>query len=179
MYHLMIDLETLSTENNAVVTQLGWAMFDPSASEVAKSGLFHLNIDEQVKRGLDISWSTVSWWLQQDEEPRRYMTQCARVPVDYALNNFSSAIADFHIVNGVWSHGATFDLVVLANLYKAFDRKVPWNFRLARDTRTVFALAGKDFTVTPNPRKHLAEQDAIFQAYDVQRACRMIGATFE
>lgn len=179
MYHLMIDLETLSTENNAIVTQLGWAMFDPSASEVAKSGVFHLNIGEQVKRGLDMSWDTVSWWFEQDEEARRNMVRKERISVDHALNNFSGAVADFQIVAGVWSHGAMFDLVVLANLYKAFDRKVPWNFRLARDTRTLFALAGKDFIVTPNPRKHLAEQDAIFQAYGVQRACRIIGAMFE
>ena len=65
-----------------------------------------------------------------------------------------------------WSHGATFDLVIIENLYRQLGRPVPWNYWQLRDTRTLFDLGFSPDM--PQGGKHDALQDAIRQSVGVQ-----------
>ena len=65
-----------------------------------------------------------------------------------------------------WSHGATFDLVIIENIYRQLGKPLPWNFWQLRDTRTLFDL-GYDPDM-PKNSKHDALQDAIRQSVGVQ-----------
>lgn len=172
--HLMIDLETLSTENIAVITQIGYALFNPDDEGVTVQGCVFPDPREQEEHLCrHISVPTFMWWLNQSDGARDKMTRSTYIPVTDALHQFETAIAGTQI-DGVWSHGATFDLVVLGSLYQRLDRKLPWDFRAPRDTRTVYWMAGPDFKVSDNPQKHSAEWDAVTQALDVQRALRLV-----
>ncbi len=65
-----------------------------------------------------------------------------------------------------WSHGATFDLVIIEDILRQLNRPLPWNYWQLRDTRTLFDL-GFDPEM-PQGQKHDALQDAIRQAIGVQ-----------
>jgi exodeoxyribonuclease VIII len=65
-----------------------------------------------------------------------------------------------------WSHGATFDLVILEDIYRQLGKPMPWNFWQLRDTRTLFDLGYSPDM--PKGGKHDALQDAIRQAVGVQ-----------
>ncbi len=69
MNHLMIDIETLSTQPNAVICAIGAVFFEPSTGKTGPS--FYQTIDPRTSqnRGAHISADTVMWWLRQDKEP--------------------------------------------------------------------------------------------------------------
>lgn len=174
--HVMIDLETLGTGPRSVVTQLGWALFDGEAEVegVLSSGRYDLDPQGQLDAGRVVDWATIQWWLTQDEGARKAMaTKGARMSVKEALSAFERAIPSWHTIDGVWGHGATFDISLMQSLLDDVKRREPWSFRAVRDTRTLFAFAPE--TSWPvNPVKHDAEQDAKAQAVAVQRALRAL-----
>ena len=69
-------------------------------------------------------------------------------------------------VFGVWSHGATFDLVIIENIYRQLGKNLPWQYWQLRDTRTLFDLGFNPDM--PQGSKHDALQDAIRQSVGVQ-----------
>jgi hypothetical protein len=171
----MIDLETLSTTATAAVSQLGYALFDPDLDGIGPTGCFHLDIDAQIKNGLTVEWDTISWWMNQSAEAREKMTSplLNRV-LPSAVLNFLSDLFLNTTITGVWSHGSTFDLVIIENLFRKAQRKAPWSHKIIRDTRTLFWLAGPSLVWAKNEVLHSAEHDAIAQALTVQRAVKLI-----
>lgn len=177
--HLMIDLETLDTASTAVITQVGWAAFnlEPSLGDketnkgMLSYGGFALNGQHQLRLGRTISADTVAWWLTQDDEPRNTMSQSLKITEDMGRGNLKKWLArfDWSDVEGVWGHGATFDITLLESLLKTFAINVPWNFRAPRDTRTIFALVPSMKWEKPEV-PHVAMWDAVAQARNVQRA---------
>ena len=59
--HLMLDFETLSLKDNAVLLALGACTFDPVTGDIKDT--FYAPIDPRTQPGRDISASTVLWWL--------------------------------------------------------------------------------------------------------------------
>lgn len=130
----MCDLETCDTKPSAVVISIGAVRFD-------KDGLYEtfyrvLDIPSQVEAGRTKSDSTMAWWAQQSPEARAVlsapMTPTVGVLVDFY--DFCGKDALF------WGNGATFDNVIVADLYASFSLKRPWPFWGDRCYRTVKAL---------------------------------------
>ena len=167
--HLMIDLETLSLANNAVVMQIGWATFDPKEmGGVIDSGAFSMNAKEQMEvKGRELSYSTFEWWMRQSDDARTKLVN--RVSMDTMPEILDAFTAHFEWVNieGVWANGILFDLAILVNLFDQYDRSVPWHYRSPRDFKTLRAL--RPNIQGPKPAiAHSAEHDAIAQAIQVQ-----------
>lgn len=175
--HIMIDFETLSTKINAVIVTAGIAAFDPTSEGIMWSSSYRFNVGNQMyqlKRHVD--WDTIKWWMQQADDARKLMTQAT--VADYSLENWLQEFAaslDWEKVDGIWSHGLNFDIVILENAYRESGMKPPWHYRAPRDTRTLFWLAGmgKDDLVPPTIA-HSAEADAIACALSVQKAYKII-----
>lgn len=168
--NLMIDLETLGTGHRSVVTQLGWATFDLEGREEGPilHGCYTLDPQQQLDMGRKADWSTIAWWLNQSQDARDAMREGPCRPLGAVLSSFRGQ-HDWEKVEGVWGHGATFDITLLESLHADMGLKAPWGFREVRDTRTLFAFAPAVEWPT-NPVKHDAEKDAIAQAIAVQRA---------
>lgn len=167
--HLMIDLETLGTNPNCVVTQIGWALFDPKAQDmITESGCFYLSPAEQIKRGRSVTWDTIAWWLGQNEHARNKMANSQTAEsVTETLGNFINNF-DWATIEGVWGHGATFDITIMEDLLYDYAYKSPWKYNAVRDTRTLFALRSHD-KLPKSEMSHDAEEDAIVQAKHVQK----------
>jgi hypothetical protein len=162
--HLMIDMETMAVSPNAVVLSLGAVHFNPWGNGYGDKIYFRINIDDQDALGREIDPNTLDWWATQDP---------AIMEEAFSIDNripLAEAVDIFHKFawgcDAYWSHGATFDLVIIENLYRQLGRPVPWNYWQLRDTRTLFDL-GFDPDM-PKGGKHDALQDAIRQAVGVQ-----------
>lgn len=176
--HVMIDLETLGVGQRAVILSIGAALWNPETG-VVSDFTFHigLEVEEQLAKGRKIDASTFGWWMQQSDEARTaIVTRVAKSPRE-ALMIFSKWFGDMEGAE-VWGHGCGFDINLMESLYADYGMIPPWKYNKVRDTRTLFAAAGKkmgDFR-TPNVLAHDALQDAIYQAHETAKCLSYLEA---
>jgi hypothetical protein len=171
--HLMVDMETMAVSPSAVVLSLGAVHFDPHGTGYGDSIYFRIDLDDQDKLGREIDPNTLDWWAKQDpaimEEAFSLDNRISLVDAMDKFHKFAWGCSAF------WSHGATFDLVILENIYRQLNKPLPWNYWQLKDTRTLFGL-GHDPEM-PQGGKHDALQDAIRQAVGVQNVYRKLNIT--
>lgn len=172
--HVMLDIETLSTRANAIILEVGFALFETGSDGVNENSAWRLDLTEQF-RNRHFALGTFEWWLERSDAARRAAFLGApRVSIPDFLSDFCIHIP-WHNVTGVWSHGAGFDIPILDDLHKQHNRVVPWHYRTSRDTRTVFWLAGMNASdMVKSELAHSAESDAVAQALSVQKALRIL-----
>lgn len=174
---VMIDLETLGTDYNSVVLIIAGIKFDRNtypAPKLSKMDTFYrrIDIDSCKDIGLTTDPSTTRWWFEQSQDIREEAMGSAdltnpRVHIRTALLDFKTWLGNSSIV---WSHGATFDCVILQHLFKLCNFSPPWPFWLSRDTRTLFDIAGVKNTDMPANEKHHALHDCYRQIVGVNLA---------
>jgi len=166
----MLDMETLAVSPNAVVLSLGAVHFDPYGTGYSDSLYFRIDIDDQDALGREVDPGTLEWWGRQDPAiMEEAFSPDNRIPLVDAMDQFHRFAWN---CSAFWSHGATFDLVILENIYRQLNKPLPWNYWQLRDTRTLFDL-GHDPEM-PQGSKHNALEDAIRQAVGVQNVYRKL-----
>lgn len=182
----MLDIETLSTESNAVVLSIGVALFnltELSEPEDLPVYLVYLNLDDQLAAGRHISAGTVLFWMQQNDEAREKITKTRHKAS--ASDEALKAVFQFmkrHRVGKVWGNGNTFDNTIIRSLAADFDVDYPVAFWADLDLRTLaYAHSrsiGQEKPWRPKPVelglpddfvKHHAVDDALYQALLAQR----------
>ena len=179
--HLMIDLETLSTRANAVIVEVGYAIFETTADVVNQSGRWNLRLEEQIDSVhmlRDVSTGTLLWWLDQSKEAQESAFKgLPKYTIEEFLTQFKEHIPWYNI-QAVWCKGLTFDLPMLDDLHKQYGKAVPWHYRTPRDMRTLTWLAGMNSADHVKPTlAHSAESDCIAQAQTVQIALKKLEAS--
>ena len=122
MNHVMLDIETLGTNNNALVVSISAVQFDMSSNEIGDKFEIGLNKEQQLEKGAVVDQSTVDWWEQQSEEAKQMLNRLQKVDVDFALNSFNDWIKKNHKAPSkikLWGNGATFDNVVKTTCFIA------------------------------------------------------------
>lgn len=166
----MIDMETLAVSPRAVVLSLGAVHFDPHGSGHTEELYFKVDIDSQDRFKREIDPNTLEWWSKQDPEiMEAAFGEKDRISIEDAMNKFHKFAWG---CDAFWSHGATFDLMIIQDIYSQLGKPLPWNYWQLRDTRTLFDL-GVD-PAMPQGSKHDALQDAIRQAIGVQNVYRQL-----
>jgi hypothetical protein len=131
----MIDIETLSTRNDACVIAIGMIGFDDK--EILYSEGFQIH--EKDWHG-HIDPLTVKWWMGQDFSFRNPDA----IRVDAAAERFKKFAQDY-CQKECWANSPQFDLTILRSWWDRIDRahgSWPIPFRNLRDTRTLWSLAG-------------------------------------
>jgi len=168
--HLMVDMETLSVTPQAVILSIGAVIFNPYHEGHTDEFYLKVTLDDQDQLGREIDPKTIDWWSKQDPAiMEEAFDETGRILLSESIERFHKFAWG---CDAFWSHGATFDLVILENIYKSFNKGLPWNYWQLRDTRTLFDL-GFDPEM-PQNSKHDALQDAIRQAIGVQNVYRKI-----
>lgn len=161
----MVDLETLAVSPDALVLSLGAVHFDPYSDEIMDTLYFKIDIDDQDRLGREVDPNTVEWWSRQDPKiMEEAFSIDNRVPLTEAIDRFHKFAWG---CTAFWSHGSSFDLVILENIYRKLGKAVPWHYWALRDTRTLFDL-GFDPDLDKG-MKHDPLADAIRQAKGVQK----------
>lgn len=168
--HLMVDMETMAVSPSAVILTLGAVTFNPYGNGYNDKIYFKINLDDQDALGREIDPNTLEWWSKQDPAiMEEAFSENDRIPLVEAVDRFHKFAWG---CDAFWSHGATFDLVILENVYKQLGKTPPWNFWQLRDTRTLFDLGHA--SDMPQNSKHDALQDAIRQSVGVQNIYRKL-----
>ena len=166
--HIMLDLETFGTAPDAAIVQVGAVIFDVGS----RSGLdltFERTVALQssILAGGSVDADTIAWWRKQSAEAQR------SIEYGQTIADALHAFVDWFPKDAyLWSHGAAFDVPVLASAYRALGLREPWDYRRVRDTRTLFALAA-ELAGWEKPQRetaHTALADAVAQAEDVRAA---------
>lgn len=188
MVQIMVDLETFSSEPNAAICAIGAVAFELDGPRPAhpddepKVGVPHHKFYRNVRwndykpHGLDVSESTVMWWLSQSDEARKALTDPEPVALWKALLDLNMWMDQWPIEERyLWSH-ATFDAPILSHAYTVVRLKQPWKYNMARDLRTIQDLAfGKErLPNIPDEGKHNALWDAYRQAIMVQECWKRL-----
>lgn len=167
--HIVLDLETLSTQPNALVLSIGATALDRLGNSVS-NGDFYVVL-KQAEQGAvrHISQSTIDWWEKQSLEAQQEAfkpTKCTCY-VEDALDAFTDwieSITDPKQVQ-IWGNGSSFDNVILGSLYDAWHKERPWKFWNDRDMRTLLELHPHAKDVGPfDGIKHHALHDARHEA---------------
>jgi exodeoxyribonuclease VIII len=176
--HLMIDLETLATTNDANVLTMGAIKFDPHEDyskwqwlEFPETQTFYRRVEPESgsQLGLTIDEDTLSWWSQQsDEVKEEAFSEEERYPIDQVMKDFYKFALPCKYV---WAQGVAFDTVICENIFKKLNRGAPWMFYNLRDTRTIFDLADAEM---PKSLHHHALFDCWRQIIGVQNVYRKL-----
>ena len=173
MIHAMIDLETLSTNPNAVILTVGGVKFDPYTHAEPSQGMyFKVDVDSQTTTGREVMQETIDWWGEQTKEIQdEAMGEKDRIPLEEMVKRINKWAVG---VDVFWCQGPLFDYAILQDIYKQLGHPAPWQYWQIRDSRTLFSLVPKD----PNEERqeaHNALADCYFQAKKVQKVYKQLG----
>ncbi|MEK2285770.1 3'-5' exonuclease [Vibrio parahaemolyticus] len=150
MNHVMIDIEALSQAKNAAPISIGAVFFNPSSGELGQEFYQTIKLSSSQYYGLDISASTIEWWMKQSEQARAVFEDPNRCSLKDALNR----LADFIKHNAkdrdvqVWGNGPAYDNAILSTAYDKTFIKLPWKYSKDRCVRTMVEL-GRQIGIDP------------------------------
>jgi DNA polymerase III epsilon subunit-like protein len=171
---VMIDLETLATSPDASILTIGAVKFDPFGDELSDRAMdsfyVRVDLDSCDRIGLVTNDDTIAWWGQQSKEAQEEaFNEDGRIDIVDAMNQLYKFCWG---AKRVWSHGASFDVVICEHIFKKIGKAVPWNFWQVRCTRTLFDIGINP--QRPPVLKHHALEDAWNQAVGVQNVYKTL-----
>jgi hypothetical protein len=147
MKDIMLDLETLGNEESPIIIQLSAIQFDLKTGNIGKIFNYLINPMSCKTEGLEVSKSTVEWWLSQDTELVKNVLGKSIIEglnLIEILNRFSNYIENIRSDEGslnVWGNGILSDNLWLQSAYKACNLKFPINYNEHKDVRTLVDLS--------------------------------------
>lgn len=137
--HVMLDLETFSTQQNAVIISIGAVSF--TFEEGIKDD-FLINVDPISchKIGLHTCPKTLIWWSKQPKEVSD-MWKVSPKPIHEALEHLNKFIG-VDDKQWVWAQGSVFDHGILRSAFAACKIEQNWKYWQENDSRTIFNVLG-------------------------------------
>lgn len=187
----MVDIETLSTDSNAVVLTIGAIPFlSDGTIAVDKDMYFYERVNlssynKYVNNEFSFNYETLLWWLKQKEEIRNdTFLNGPRYNIEVVMQDFSNYLmiikAYFKVDKiNIWSHGKDFDVVILQNAFKVCKLECPWKFWDTRDTRTIYALANIDLKNIGGFNDHDAIEDCLKQIEGIKQSYKIINSSVD
>lgn len=124
----------MGTGADAAILSIGAVSFDINTGEIGSTFHVKVSLESCVRAGLKMDVSTVLWWLKQNDDARRAVSDGVGMELKEALEQLERFIKPG--VN-VWANSPRFDLGILQTAYRLFDKNIPWDFRKERDVRTL------------------------------------------
>lgn len=186
---LMVDLETLGTEESAPVISIGACLFNPYVQNTFEglmpySFIANIDIEDAVKYSSGISAGTVKWWFNQSDAAIKRLVNGELTNLQDALRSLwrfatdrgsgEAHIRALPVPERVWAKSPDFDCKILQYACKQTGLIYPFRYFNQRCVRTAVDLAfpdGEDSRpVFKTGVHHDARDDAINQALMIQ-AC--------
>lgn len=142
--HLMVDIETMGTKSKSVILSLAAVEFDIETGETGQEFYEKIDFQTALDVGLEVSASTILWWLKQNEKARLELAEAKSKSIHQVLVEFSQFVKKVKPESGplqVWGNSARFDLGLLDDAYRAIKIETPWVFWDERCVRTLVSFA--------------------------------------
>jgi exodeoxyribonuclease VIII len=173
---VVIDLETLGTGPDAIITQIGMVEFDITTGKIGRKYLQNVDAQSCLDLGMKLDLSTLKWWLSQDLRVfKNSLERGLELPaVLLEVNNWLFAVSNKMIgAIYLWGNGASFDNVLLKGAFDRCKYKYPIKYYNDRDMRTIVDLAAIKMDIDPKllknkiefkGTKHNAVDDCVWEA---------------
>ena len=175
--HIMVDLETMSTQANALILSIGACCFYLSGEvkELPDSRVFYqvLNYEQQDKQYLThVESRTREWWNNQPAEAKKVIPEAKNQNLGLTLGvqQFTDWLEAFKLDGYeplIYGNGAAFDNAILKSLYDDLELPLPWSYKTDICYRTLKAMHGYKVDWSKVKRQgtyHNALDDAKVQA---------------
>ena len=141
--HLMLDLETMGTKSlTAPVMSIGAVEFDILTGRTGREFYIVIDLQSVFDLGIMPQANTIMWWMQQDDDARKKITEAKGVNISQAIHEFTLFIQELKPKNlQVWGNSNRFDLGALEIIYNKLKKEIPWKYSLERDVRTLVSFA--------------------------------------
>jgi hypothetical protein len=166
---LVLDIETLSRQPDAVVISIGVLAFHRNSFEPFDEIEILPGIYDQIAAGRHICPQTIAFHKRHNTLPPFSGTTTP----EQAVAQLTEFIASHHPQH-VWIQGPDFDRPILQNLCAQVQRELPWEYWRTRDARTVWDLAFPG--VKHESRPHRALDDCRATLNDLNRALTQLKA---
>jgi len=151
MNDLMVDIETLGTGQNSVITQIGACYFDRETAEVKETFLVNVQIQDCLDKGLKVDSGALKFWFGEIFKRGTPTFLKEPLPLASALGQLKQ-FAELHTEAPVWSHSC-FDMGRLDDAYHILGQKLGISYRRIRDIRTLVDLSDIKWTSVPKEEK--------------------------
>lgn len=166
-FDIMVDIETLSTEPNAVILTVSAVKFNMKDDKNLDTFYYRIDRESCEKLGMHVDENTIKWWKNQKEEVRlEAFEEKNRFGIKFVLMKLAEFVRD---ANCLWSHSPNFDYVILESAYKKCSINVPWKFWQLRDTRTVYDLADVNLKEFSKPTE---SHNALYDCFNQIKALK-------
>lgn len=176
MADYMIDIESLSTESDALLLSVGMVKFDPYAYSPK-----HALIDDSFYRVITLDFNngsidedTLLFWFRQPKEIQDAIFGATDTysleRTLFELREFMGCRFDDDIIpegDRVWCHPPKFDASALEYQFQAHDMCAPWEHWQLNDSKTLRNIINDQ--LPPRDGLHNALADAVWQAWVVQK----------
>lgn len=169
MKHIMIDLETLSTNSNASIISIGAVEFDVESSSITSEFYEVIKPSDWSMDGFDVNGDTIAWWLNQSIEARKAIIESEKISLADALHKFTWYLHPYESFC-VWGNGSDFDITILTHAYRQLSMDIPWKFYNTRCYRTIKSLY-PETSIHREGTYHNALSDACSQARHLIDIC--------
>lgn len=167
----MIDIETLSTKNNALILTIGAIKFNREKNKpFDELDKFYVRINQKscLKLGMDVNIDTVNWWNKQSKEARyEVFENTDRIDIKDALLKLKEFIKDSKYI---WANSPNFDCVILENAFNICQIEIPWKFWNLRDCRTTYDLGNTNLKSIISSTEHNSLKDCYNQILCLEKA---------
>ena len=172
MNHMMVDIETLGTVPGSAIVSIGAVVFDETSIQHELE--ININLESCFDVGLTVDAKTLVWWLGQSKDAIDATFNQPTMFIREAISELASFYEE-NMCQRLWSHGATFDAVLLAEAAR-YCKTAPIlvDFRNVRDTRTLYEIADvkpRDFMAGGTAHKAIddarAQALAVIAAWDI------------
>jgi hypothetical protein len=174
LINIVLDLETLSTQENAAILQIGCCvpLFDRQYLTPVCLSEFQATIAYEHCLASDYhkDSGTMEWWEKQSKEAKKivFSGQDSYADAFYSFKDWIDNIKCGGSDVAIWGNGSDFDNRILCHSLDSIGLHDVWDFRYNRDLRTIRAL----FPLTEPPLwsnaihgiKHTALGDARYEA---------------
>lgn len=138
--NICVDVETLSTDFNAVIVSISAVKFSLTSDET-ETFVVNINPREGKELGLHISNDTIGWWRKQKPEAVKAWMN-SPIGLSEALDMFDEFCGKGDLT---WfANGSYFDFPILDSSYKAVGKKPIFKHWKSFDLRTVYWLTAFD-----------------------------------
>lgn len=174
--HIMLDLETWSTANNAMIVSIGAAKFDPETFVVTDSIYIAIDPGDAQRFGLHIDANTVLWWMDPERDTaRKEYFESDKLDLGTALEGFAMWVGSD--APYMWGNGAASDNVILRSAYAAVGVEPPWAHWADRCYRSEKNRTGAPEMPERVGTYHNPVDDAVNQVVHLKLICDKFGVT--
>lgn len=153
----MLDIETLGTEPDSIVTELGIYTFSKNDSYVPASLYGRIGITDQIHAGRTMSSDTLKWHFEKNAVNFLEYIDADKSNVDDALIALKLFVeAEKKKMPGskiyIWANSPIFDIIILKDLYKSLGYPIEetifnedlFKYQTIMDYRTIANLINKE-----------------------------------